>query len=106
MANRVMDVSGGVESYLMDVIEKKGYSTGNVYSCKIFVEDLVDELQCDVNVIFEDHPNGIPSKIKRLREVSIFSSKDAQKPITGMSFDKYSVFVFEDIRVNCIVSFE
>lgn len=106
MLKRIMNISGGTEDYLMDVIERKGYSTGNVYSCKVFVEDLVDELQCDVKVSFEDHPDGIPSKLKRLREVSVFSDKDAPNPITGLSFDEHSAFMFEDIRVRCIVSFE
>lgn len=47
--------------YFMCVIESMRYTTGNVYSWRMFVVDISDELKFGVNVTILEHLNGEPS---------------------------------------------
>ncbi|KAK1405521.1 hypothetical protein POM88_005126 [Heracleum sosnowskyi] len=88
------------EQYLMGIIERVGYMAGKVYNCKMFVQDIGEELQCGVKVTFGPHPNGKPSKIMRLHEFHVLAENDVKEMVQGeKAQDEDAVFVFENLPI-------
>lgn len=85
------------ERLIMEIIERKGYRAGNVYSCAMFVQDIAEQLQCGVKVTFGPHPNGKRSAILRLEEIRVLSDNDAEEMVQAMVQGKNSVFTFENL---------
>lgn len=95
-------VSEGGAHYLMDILKRKGYYAGQIYSCKRFAEDLESEID-GVKVTFKPHPHGKALKVLYLHEVHVLYNKEANKRIKGsrrQSFHAKDVFLLEDLRMR------
>ncbi|KAL8107930.1 hypothetical protein AgCh_024365 [Apium graveolens] len=88
---------------LLNIIERLGYSAGNIYSCAQFVKDLGDQLLFKIKVTFVHHPNGKPSNIRKIHEVHVMCDEDGEEIVEdekAQSFKPHAVFLFENLRIR------